>query len=107
MNYEKLKKELESSKGSPPNPEFLKKIMGGLPKESDLKEQLDSLTGMASNVMGPLKKQLEVLLVPKRKKNAVFNGRQYVIEQLTDGRCILIFPTIEDSDMFYEENKLD
>jgi hypothetical protein len=43
----------------------------------------------------------EALTVPKQKKEVEINGKTCIISQLVDGRVLINFATIEESELYY------
>lgn len=104
MDSKQLKEHLNNRPpGKVPDPELYKKMMDGLSgKSSKLPDYLESLTQNAIPAFHLLKKELESLQMPKRKKDFMYKGRQCAIEQLNDGRIILKFNALDESDSFYD-----
>jgi hypothetical protein len=107
MTYEEVIKELQrKSREGANNPKVGAEQMDDFKKSSEkLREPLGKLLDMTTNVLEPLKKELQIFQTPVRKKNVKFNGKQFAMSQLSDGRIILLFTTKEESDNYYEGKK--
>lgn len=104
MTHKEIIEEIKR-KGAKNGKEFHRQMGDMKNLQESLTKPLQHLTQVTTEVLMPLKKELEIQNTPKRKKDVVYKGKQYGMAQLSDGRIILTFPTIEMSDAFYENKK--